>query len=237
MTRKQKKRKKSLPSKAQKTQTDLTNEWIPSATETCEIDVNVPAAQMTRQSIEYINDVPYYLLGVSVRHDLYMIRLMFPKILKNKSVNLWFNPNGVLLPLRELLHTHALPILIGQPSYCRFAGQIQARILKISAAELIAQFWSKVVKANMYKMSKNGNRVLYSGPMFNILTSYYNTVKGDDSNRSWRTVVEDRDRKVEQLTDNECENNEEREDKETLATIVKDIQENDQEDNNTDKEN
>ena len=72
MKRKQKRNKK-LPSKAQKTQTNLTNEWIPSATETCEIAVNMPAAQMTRQNIEYFNDVPYYPLGVSIRHDLYMI--------------------------------------------------------------------------------------------------------------------------------------------------------------------
>ena len=146
MTKKQKKRKKPLLLKARKTRTDLTDEWIPSATETCEVDVNVLAARMTRQSIKYINDVPYYPLGVSIRHDLYMIWLMFPKIPKNKLVNLWFNPNEVLLPLRELLHNYALPSLIGQTSYSRFAGQIQARILKTSAAELIEQFWSKVVK-------------------------------------------------------------------------------------------
>ena len=101
---------------------------------------------MTGQNIEYFNDVPYYLLGVSIRHDLYMIQLMFPKIPKNKLVNLWFNPNGVLLPLRELLHNHALPSLIGQKSYSRFADQMQARIPKIMAAELIEQFWSKVVQ-------------------------------------------------------------------------------------------
>ena len=89
----------------------------------------------------------------------------------------------------------------------------------------------------MYKISKNGKRVQYSEPMFNILTSYFNTIKGDDSNRSQRTVVEDRDREVEQLTDNERENNEEREDKETLATILEDTNENDQENNNTDEEN
>lgn len=64
------------------------------------------------------------------------------------------------------------------------------------AAELIEQFWSKVVRENMYKISKKDKRVLYSKQMFNILLSYYNTVKGNDSNRSWRDVVEDRDREV-----------------------------------------
>ena len=72
MTRKQKRKKKS-PSKAQKTQTNLTDDWIPSAIESFEIAVNVPAARMTRQNIEYFNDKPYYPLGVSIRHDLYMI--------------------------------------------------------------------------------------------------------------------------------------------------------------------
>ena len=156
-----KRKKKSLPSKARKTQIDHTDEWIPSATETFEENVNVLAAWMTQQSIEYIKDEPYYPLGVSIRHDLYMIWLMFPTIPK-KKVNLWFTPNGVLLPLRDLLHTHARPSLIGQQSYSRFLNQIQARILKTSAAELIEEFWSKVVKENMYKMSKNGKRVLYS---------------------------------------------------------------------------
>ena len=182
MTKKQKRKKKSLPSKARKTQINHTNEWIPSGTETFEENVNVPAARMTQQNIEYINDEPYYPLGVSIRHDLYMIWLMFPKVTKNKPVNLWFNPNGVLLPLRELLYKYALPSLIGQTSYSRFVGQIQARILKTLAAELIERFWSKVVKDKMYKISKNGKRVLYSEPMFNILTNYFNTVKGDDSN-------------------------------------------------------
>ena len=47
MTKKQKKKKKSLPLKARKTRIDHTDEWIPSGTETCEVDVNVPAARMT----------------------------------------------------------------------------------------------------------------------------------------------------------------------------------------------
>ena len=153
---------------------------------------------------------------------------MFPKIPKNKAVNLWFNPNGVLLPLRELLNTREqLPSLIGQKSYSRFVDQIQARIPKTLAAELIEQFWKKVVKDNMYKMSKNGNRVLYSETMFNILTNFYNTVKGDEPNRSWKTIVEDRDREVERLTDDERGNKDDREDKETLETILEDPNEND----------
>ena len=61
----------------------------------------------------------------------------------------------------------------------------------------------------MYKMSKSGKRVLYSKEMFNILSSYYNTVKGNDTNRSWRDVVEDRDREVERITDDEHDNIEE----------------------------
>ena len=72
MTRKQKRKKKS-PSKVRKTQTYLTDDWIPSAIELFKITVNVPAAQMTHQNIEYFNDKPYYPLGVSIRHDLYMI--------------------------------------------------------------------------------------------------------------------------------------------------------------------
>ena len=178
MTRKQKKRKKPIPTKSRKTHHDHTEEWIPSAEETFEENITVPAARLTRQHIENVDNEAYYPLGVSIRLDLYIIRLMFPKIPKNKAVNLWFNPNGILLPLRELLNTHTLPSLIGQPSYSRFAGQIQARILKTSAAELIEQFWSKVVKDNMYKMSKNGKRVLYSEPMFNILTRFIQTVHG-----------------------------------------------------------
>ena len=152
MTKKQKKKKKSSPLKARKTQINHTDEWIPSARETCKVDVNVPVARMTQQSIEYINDELYYSLGVSIRHDLYMIWLMYPKIPKNKLVNLWFNPNGVLLPLRELLHNYALPSLIGQTSYSRFAGQIQARILKTSGAHdnstfcSIIQFEKKFVR-------------------------------------------------------------------------------------------
>ena len=72
MTRKQK-RKKKLSSKARKTQTNLTDDWIPSVIESFEITVNVPAAQMTRQNIEHFNEEPYYPLGVSIRHDQYMI--------------------------------------------------------------------------------------------------------------------------------------------------------------------
>ena len=120
---------------------------------------------------------------------------MFPKIPKNKAVNLWFNPNGVLLPLRELLNAHEQqPSLIGQKSYSRFVDQIQVRIPKTMAAELIEQFWGKVVQDNMYRKSTNGKRVLYSEQMFDILTSFYNMVKGDETNRSWKTIIEDRDR-------------------------------------------
>ena len=72
MTRKQKKKKKS-PSKAQKTPFNLSDNWIPSVIESFEITVNVPAAQMTRQNIEHFNEEPYYPLGVSIRHDQYMI--------------------------------------------------------------------------------------------------------------------------------------------------------------------
>ena len=112
MTKRQKRKKRSLPTKASKTKIDYTDEWIPSAEETFEEIVNVPAARMTQQNIEYFNNQPYFSLGVSIRHDLYMIQLMFPTIPK-KKVNLWFTPNGVLLPLRNLLHTHAKPSLIG----------------------------------------------------------------------------------------------------------------------------
>ena len=56
MTKKQKRKKKLLPLKARKTKTDYTDEWIPSAKETFEENVTVPAAQMTRQKIEYFND-------------------------------------------------------------------------------------------------------------------------------------------------------------------------------------
>ena len=71
MTRKQKRKKKLSPLKARKTQTDHAKEWIPSATETYKEDITVPAARMTQQNIEYVNDKPYYPLGVSIRHDLY----------------------------------------------------------------------------------------------------------------------------------------------------------------------
>ena len=151
MTRKQKRKKRSSPAKANKTKTDYTGDWIPSAQETFEVIVNVPAARVTRQNIEHFNDQKYLPLGVSIEHDLYMIRLMFPTIPK-KKVNLWHTPNGVLLPLRNLLGTNAKPALIGQSSYSRFANQIQARIPKIMAAELIEQFWGKVVRENMYKI-------------------------------------------------------------------------------------
>ena len=105
------------------------------------------------------------------------------------------------------------------------------------AAELIEQFWSNVVRDNMYKMSKSCKRVLYSNEMFNILSSYYNTVKGNDSNRSWRDVVEDRDREVERLTDDERDNNEEKEDEETIATITEDATENAHDNSGTEEEN
>ena len=236
MTRKQKRKKRSSPAKANKTKTDYTGDWIPSAEETFEVIVNVPAARVTRQNIEHFNGQQYFPLGVSIEHDLYMIRLMFPTIPK-KKVNLWHTPNGVLLPLRNLLRTNAKPALIGQSSYSRFANQIQARIPKIMAAELIEQFWSKVVRDNMYKMSKSCKRVLYSEEMFNILSSYYNTVKGNDTNRSWREVVEDRDREIERLTDDERDNNEEKEDEETIATITEDATENDHDNSGTEEEN
>ena len=238
MTRKQKRKKRSSPAKAKanKTKTDYTDAWIPSAEETFEVIVNVPAARVTRQNIENFNGQKYFPLGVSIEHDLYMIRLMFPTLPK-KKVNLWHTPNGVLLPLRNLLGTNAKPALIGQSSYSRFADQIQARIPKIMAAELIEQFWSNVVRDNMYKMSKSCKRVLYSEEMFNILSSYYNTVKGNDTNRSWREVVEDRDREIERLTDDERDNNEEKEDKETIATITEDATENDHNNSGTEEEN
>ena len=88
MTRKQKKKKKPIPTKSRKTRHDHTEEWIPSAAETYEENITVPAARLTRQHIENVDNEAYYPLGVSIRHDLYMIRLMFPKIPKNKSVNL-----------------------------------------------------------------------------------------------------------------------------------------------------
>ena len=47
MTKRQKRKKKSSPMKARKTKTDYTDEWIPSAEETFEEIVNVPAARMT----------------------------------------------------------------------------------------------------------------------------------------------------------------------------------------------
>ena len=150
MTKRQKKKKKSSPSKANKTKTDYTDDWIPSAEQTFEVVVTVPAARVTRQNIENFNGQKYFPLGVSIEHDLYMIRLMFPTIPK-KNVNLWHTPNGILLPLRNLLGTNAKPSLIGQSSYSRFANQIQAKIPKIMAAELIEQFWSKVVRDNSTK--------------------------------------------------------------------------------------
>ena len=104
------------------------------------------------------------------------------------------------------------------------------------AAELIEQFWGKVVHDKMYRKSANGKRVLYSERMFEVLTTFFNTVKGDDTNWSWRTIIEDWDTEVKWLTNDERDD-EESEDKETLATIVEDIQENDQEDNNTNEEN
>ena len=145
--------------------------------------VIVPAARMTRQNIEYLNYKLYYPLGVSIRHDLYMIQLMFPKIPTNKAVNLWFNPNGVLLPLRELLNAHEQqPSLIGQKSYSKFVDQIQVRIPKTMAVKLIEQFWGKVVQDKMYRKSTNGKRVLYSERMFEVRTIFFNRVKGDDTN-------------------------------------------------------
>ena len=63
---------------------------------------------------------------------------MFPKIPTNKAVNIWHNPNGVLLPLRELLNNNEQqPFFIGQKSYSRFANQIQVRIPKTEAVEQI----------------------------------------------------------------------------------------------------
>ena len=72
----------------------------------------------------------------------------------------------------------------------------------------------------MYKRSTNNKRILYSEQMFEVLTTFYNMVKGDDTNQSQRTIIEDRDREVKRLTNDERDN-EESEDEETLATIVR----------------
>ena len=55
--------------------------------------------------------------------------------------------------------------------------------------------------------------------MFGILTTFYNTVKGDDTDRSWKTIIKDRDKEVKQLTDDEYET-EHSEDEDTFVASL-----------------